>query len=572
MRKTGVFRIRVITSIVLTLALLLLVRLYYIQVVNNQMYVDAANRQYVHTVNNLYDRGNIFFTTKDGEQVSAATIRSGYVLAVNPSIINDAESLYGSLAPFLSVDKDLFIERATLPNRTYVEVENRLSDELAEEINALNLDGVTLYKNQWRYYPGETLGARTVGFTGLTEYNYIPTGRYGLERYYESVLKYEEDKVAVNLFAELFGNLGDIAFQKEIQKTGDIVTTIEPTVARVLQQTLQNTNDLWNSEVTGGVIINPKTGSIYALDAVPTFNLNDRTGVPIEDFRNPLVEDVYEFGSIIKPLTMAAGIDSGAVSRSTTYYDSGAVELDDYTIRNYDGRGRGTVDMQEVLNQSLNTGVTFIVKAMGKNRFRDYFMSLELGELSNIDLPNETKGLVSNLNSPRDVEYATASFGQGIALTPIAAVRALSALANGGKLITPYIANKISYRSDGTQEVMVRSEAKDVFKAETSEEISRMLTEVVDTALKNGQVKNDRYSVAAKTGTAQIADSINGGYYDDRFLHSFFGYFPSYDPEFLIFLYTVEPKGARYASETLTDPFVELVNFLINYYEVPPDR
>jgi cell division protein FtsI/penicillin-binding protein 2 len=392
-----------------------------------------------------------------------------------------------------------------------------------------------------------------------------------LERYYDDVLVHKSERIAVNFFAEIFTNVGGYIFDTTPQRTGDIVTTIEPTVARLLDQTLEEVQDEWGSKHTGGIIMNPQTGAIYAMNAVPTYDLNDRSGVSIENFQNPLVENVYELGSIIKALTVAAGLDANAISPSTTYYDSGELELDTFTIRNYDGRGRGTVDMQEVLNQSLNTGVAFIVDTMGKGVFREYFKALKLGSETGIDLPNEAFGLINNLNSPRDVEYATASFGQGIALTPIAAVRALAALGNGGVLVTPHIADEIRYLDGSVKEVLYPPGDR-VFTEETSLTISRMLTAVVDDALKNGDVAIPTHSIAAKTGTAQIADRENGGYYDDRFLHSFFGYFPSYDPQFLVFLYTVEPQGVRYASETLTDPFMDVTRFLINYYDIPPDR
>jgi cell division protein FtsI/penicillin-binding protein 2 len=339
----------------------------------------------------------------------------------------------------------------------------------------------------------------------------------------------------------------------------------------MLDSELLKVQEKYTSTLTGGIIINPKNGEIYALNAIPTFNLNDRGGADINAFRNPLVENVYEMGSIIKALTMAAGIDSGAVSESTTYYDAGFLDMDTETIRNYDKRGRGTVSMQEVLNQSLNTGVAHIVKTMGKEKFRSYFQALKIGNETGVDLPSEAHGLVSQLESPRDIEYATASYGQGIALTPIATVRALAALGNGGRLITPHIATKIE-NQDGTFKDIVYPEGDQVFTKETSEEVSRMLTTVVDKALSGGKQKQEHYSIAAKTGTAQIADNAGGGYYDDRYLHSFFGYFPAYDPEYLILLYTVEPKGVKYASETLTEPFMELTKFLINYYNVPPDR
>ena len=573
MRKEAVFRIRILTTCVLLLALVLVARLYQIQILHAEDYQERGEQQYVHTVEELYDRGSIFLTTKDNELIASATVRSGYVLAVDPSKTENAEALYSALDPHIDLDKETFITRATLSNRTYVEIDTELSEQSAEAISGLDLRGVQLFRNRWRYYPGNTLAARTVGFVGYAgeEKAEEQTGRYGLERYYEEILSRPQDRLSVNFFAEIFSNLGDLVFDNDDKREGSIVTTLEPTISRMLQEELQETNDEWGSKLTGGIIINPKNGEIYALDAVPTFNLNDRTGASVEDFQNPLVENVYEFGSIVKALTMAAGLDSKAVSAGTTYYDSGKLELDTFTIGNFDGRGRGTVDMQEVLNQSLNTGVAYIVDTMGKNRFRDYFLKLKLGSETGIDLPGETHGLIENLNSPRDIEYATASFGQGIALTPIAMVRALSVLGNGGKMITPHIVKKIEYKDGGEKEILF-PEGQQVWSEETSEEISRMLVNVVDDALRGGDVALPNYSIAAKTGTAQIADPNNGGYYDDRYLHSFFGYFPAYDPEYLVFLYTVEPKNVRYASETLTEPFMDISKFLINYYNLPPDR
>jgi len=572
MRKVAVLRIRLITGVVILFSLILLGRLYQVQVLDHEVYLNKGESQYVHTVHDLYDRGSVYFTTKNGERVSAATVQSGYVLAINPTQVTNADNLYTELQQFLTLDEDIFLTRATLPDRRYVEIQDELSTDASETIEQLDLDGVQMYRNQWRYYPGAQLAARTVGFVGYSGEgkNEQPKGIYGLERYYEETLYRDNQRLSVNFFAELFSNLGRMVFSEE-KHSGNIVTSIEPTVSRVLQNKLLEIQEEWGSSVTGGIIINPKTGEIYALDAVPTYDLNDRSEASIEDFRNPLVENVYEMGSIIKPLTMAAGIDNVSVSPSTTYYDAGHLDLDTYTIRNYDGRGRGTVSMQEVLNQSLNTGVAFVVDTMGKDRFRNYFKNLKLGSETGIDLPNEAHGLIDNLDSPRDVEYATASFGQGIALTPIATVRALATLGNGGKLITPHIVQAIEYE-DGTTKEVSYPDGEQVFSPETSEEISRMLITVVDDALLNGSVKLDNYTIAAKTGTAQMADNANGGYYDDRFLHSFFGYFPAYDPEFLVFLYTVEPKEARYASQTLTLPFMDITEFLINYYNVPPDR
>ncbi len=553
------------------MSLVILTRLYIVQIHQHNFYADMAERQYVHTVNDLYSRGAIYFTARDGSLVSAATVQAGYLLSIDPSRINDSEAVYQSINSVVEIDHESFITKASNQKRTYSEILPQVSSDIADKIEALDLTGVQLYRNQWRYYPGNDLSARTIGFVGYGAGSNQLTGRYGLERQYDDVLLRDEDRLSVNFFAEIFSNLGSIIFDNSDSRLGDVVTSLEPTVSRVLDQQLQATQDKWNSDLTGGIVINPKTGEIYAMNAVPTFDLNDRRGVSLGAFKNPLSESIYEFGSVVKALTMAAGLDSRAVTAATTYYDAGKLTFDGFTIGNYDGRGRGTVDMQEVLNQSLNTGVSFVVKQMGKDKFREYFKALKLGKETGIDLPNEASGLVSNLESPREIEYATASFGQGIAMTPISIVRALSTLGNGGKLITPHIATRIEYEDGEVREIKY-PEGEQIFSAETSEEISRMLTIVVDKALANGTAALPNYSVAAKTGTAQIADPVNGGYYPDRYLHSFFGYFPSYDPQFLIFLYTVEPKGVQYASHTLTDPFMEITKFLINYYDIPPDR
>jgi len=208
---------------------------------------------------------------------------------------------------------------------------------------------------------------------------------------------------------------------------------------------------------------------------------------------------------------------------------------------------------------------------MGKELFSRYMQKYGIGEETGIEIPNETRGLTDNLKSTRDVEHATASFGQGIAMTPIATVKALAALGNGGTLVSPHVVDRVEYDLGGSHKTYPDPEER-VLKNETSEEITRMLVAVVDEALLGGTVALPKYSIAAKTGTAQIAKLDTGGYYEDKFLHSFFGYFPAYDPEFLVFLYTIEPKEARYASQTLTYPFIDTVKFLINYYEVPPDR
>lgn len=320
-RKNAIIRIRIITGLVLFLSFILLGRLYQIQILQHETFYERAERQYVHTVRDVYSRGAIYFLTKNNEKVSAATVQSGYLLAINPSRITDAEATYNAINTVYPLERELFLLRANKKERSYYEMAQELTNKEANAIAALELDGVQLYRDRWRYYPGEDLSARTVGFVGHTTESNALTGRYGLERYYEDILTRDGEYMSVNFFAEIFTNLGSIIFDTTESRTGDVVTTIEPTVARMLDRELRETQDAWGSKITGGIIINPKNGEIYAMNAVPNFNLNNRAGAGIEDFKNPLVEDVYEMGSIIKALTVAAGIDSGAVSPSTTYFD-----------------------------------------------------------------------------------------------------------------------------------------------------------------------------------------------------------------------------------------------------------
>jgi stage V sporulation protein D (sporulation-specific penicillin-binding protein) len=568
MKSDLIVRIRIISGIVFLVAIVLLGRLYFVQIMHGTDFSNDADRQYTNAGQDLYNRGSIFLNDKDGRLVSGATLRSGFTIAISPKNLKDPEEVYEKISALIEIDQDTFFLRAGKKDDPYEEIAKRIDPDTAHAIDDLDIDGVNIYKDRWRFYPGETLASQTLGFVGFIGDEFA--GRYGLERYYDDILERNNNGMYVNFFAEIFANINNAVFKKG-NRSGDIIISIEPSVQLFLESKLTEVNEKWNSKQTAGVIINPQNGEIQALGVYPTFNVNEfGEEESASIFSNPIVESVYEMGSIIKPLTMVAGIDAGAVTATTTYYDAGSIDLNGYTISNFDGKGRGLVPMQEVLSQSLNTGVAFVVEEMGNKRFADYMLSFGVGDETGIDLPNESAGLVSNLNAPRDLEYATASFGQGIAMTPISTVRALSVLANGGKLITPHLVEKIKYTSGFSKTVSFQDER--VLKEESTEEITRMLVNVVDDALLGGTVKLDNYSVAAKTGTAQIADLINGGYYEDRFLHSFFGYFPAYDAEYLVFLYTVEPKEVRYASQTLTHPFIDTVKFLINYYEVPPDR
>lgn len=564
-------RAYIVLVIWMIFAFCIILRAFYVQVIKHSYYTELGTKQYVSSVPINFDRGSIFFSKYKGAPVPAAQLRTTYRIAIDPTQLRDVEVTYTKLAKYLSLDKSSFLEKAEKKNDPYEEIAKGVGQDVVTLLKLQNIKGVSYYKDNERSYPQESVGAKVIGFVGNNGVRV--RGQYGLERYYDDVLVRNSDDMTVNFFAELFTDIKKTIVSNSDKQEGDILLTIDAEAERVLHATLLETKTAWKSDLIGGIIMDPNTGAIIAMDGFPSFDPNQFQEVKDASyFINQNISGVYEMGSIIKPITMAAAIDSGAVNENTTTYnDTGFRDLNGYKVRNFDGKPRGkNTTMQTILDKSLNVGIVFLVEQLGEKRFQEYFKKFGLGQETGIDVPGEASGLTKNLDSNVFVDSATAGFGQGIAITPIQTIRALAVLGNGGKLVTPHIVDSIMYQN-GESKKIIEDNQEQVLQASTSERISRMLVHVVDTALKNGDYKMDHYSIAAKTGTAQMVKP-GSGYYEDRYLHSFFGYFPAYEPKYIIFLFHTYPKGAEYASATLTDPFFKLVKFLISYYEVPPDR
>lgn len=570
MRAALRFRLRLLSVAIILFALLLILRLYFVQVVHGEEFALKAERQYTKSATALYDRGSIYFTRKDGTHLSAAGVSTGFKLALTPDLLEDPDGAYALISANLAVDEAEFREAAGKIGDPYESIATHVPEAAGQAIADAELPGVVVERDRWRTYPAGVSAAQSIGFVAFDNDDSL-AGRYGLERYYDDVLSRRSEGLFGNFFAELFANLNSVTGDGRDAREGDLITTLEPVVSEKLRQVLLETNAHYGSLETSGIIMNPKTGEIIALDSVPSYDPNDVAGSNPEHFGNPLVEHRHEFGSIVKALTMASGLDAGVITPSTTYSDTGCITLNTKKICNHDLKARGTASMQDILSQSLNLGVSFISQRLGHEKMRTYIEKLGLGTETGIDLPSEIPGDIENIkDSPRDVEYATAAFGQGIASTPVEMIRALGALANEGMIVTPHLVKAIRLES-GIVKELSWGDSERVYSPEAVEKTTRMLVHVVDNDLAGGTAGIPEMSIAAKTGTAQVSDA-GGGYSSYRYFHSFFGYFPAYEPEFIILLYTREPQGVRYASETLTEPFMELTKFLISYYDLPPDR
>ena len=548
---------------------LIFLRLYSVQVLSYSSYKALAEGQHSLYKELVPQRGEIFLKDKNGDYPVAVNRETKMAYAV-PKEIKDPARAADFLSANLGLDREEIFSKINRPEDYYAVIKHRLSDEEIAKINEAKIEGIHLIEESYRYYPAGELAANILGFVGWNGNGL--SGQYGIEGHFEKELKGEEG----NLFQNRDSSGGWIAIGKreKVDATNgeDLYLATDHIVQFETEKILQGAMKKFGAEKGCIIVMEPETGKILALASFPTFNPNEYSKTENMDaFRNLAVNDAYEPGSIFKAITMAAAVDSGKVNAETSYVDTGSVQEAGYTIKNSEEKVYGRQTMTQVLESSINTGAIFAEKLLGNNNFRDYLERFGFGEPLGVDITGEASGSIANLkNLNRNIQFFTASFGQGITTTPLQILSAYNVIANGGTLMKPEIVEKKVY-SDGSEEAVDPQEIHRVISKSAADETTKMLISVVE----NGHGKRagvPGYWVAGKTGTAQVAKANGGGYEENKTIGSFAGYAPADNPRFSIIVRMDAPKNVQWAESSAAPTFGELMKFLLEYYNIEPTR
>jgi cell division protein FtsI/penicillin-binding protein 2 len=500
-------------------------------------------------------RGKIYFQDKNQKLIPVAINKSfPQIYAVPEEIINPIETAQ-AIANVTGLNADELAQKFSKPEDLYELIQKKADPTLAQKIKDLGLSGIYVNETTCRYYPYGEMASQVLGYVkdDVTDFH----GQYGLEKYYDDELSVESGVGGILSFL----SLKNILFNNN---NYDLVSTIDYNIQKKAEELLKTGAEKWSAEKGNAIVIEPKTGRILAMVNFPNFNPNNYSKSSAGTFINYSTQMTYEPGSTFKVMTMAAGLESKKITPQTQYYDSGEVKVDDRIIKNWDLKAHGWQTMTDVIAKSLNTGVVFAESKMGHDLFYQYALQSRINQKTGIDLPGEVKGNINNLKGFQDVYFATAAFGQGITATPLGMLSIISAIANKGMMMTPYVIEKM-VSSDGGNEAMIepRENAR-IMEEETARLMRVMMTNAVDV---NQAATIKGYQVAGKTGTAQVPDA-NGKYGNDT-IHSFVGFVPAENPRFAVLVKLDKPE-ADLAGATVIPIFKELTQFILNYYEIAP--
>lgn len=552
-------------------AALIIYRLFSLQILQHPFYEALASDQHDIYEKLIPERGEILVHDRfSGDRLyPVATNKTFQLVYAVPKRIQDPKKTAELLAPLLEVKPEDILPRLEKSDDLYEPLKHQVPEEIAAKIKELNLPGIEFNDESYRYYPEGRTFSHLLGFVGYQGDE--QKGQYGLEGYFEKELAGQQGFLQAQMDAA--GNwitVGNMEMKEAIDGS-KLILTIDRTVQFTVCDKLAKAVKKHGADAGSAIVMNPETGAILAMCNVPDFDPNSYNEVAdVNVYINRAIYNEYEPGSVFKPVTIAAALNEGVIGPNTKYTDAGAVEIGKYTIRNAGGQIYGEQTMTQVLENSINTGAMFVAEKVGNEKFLKYVSDFGFGKKANITLQTEVPGDISSLEQMKDIYRATASFGQGITVTPLQLVTAYAAIANGGKLIRPYLVDEI-ITPDGLRQKTQPEIIREVISTKTAATLGAMLVRVIENGHgKRAGVKG--YYLAGKTGTAQIPRKDGAGYDPNRTIGSFAGFGPVEDPAFVMAVRIDVPRDVIWAESSAAPLFGEIAEFLLNYYEVAPTR
>lgn len=555
-------RLLIIFGLVFFLTGSILFRLFEKQVIEHDDFVKAAESQSTATTTIAAPRGKIYAKDKDAQLYPLAISQWQYLLEVSPRQVKDKKKLAELLAKELPELKEEEIFQKINNDKLYVPALIKGLDELrAQAITKQSYKGVFVKPVLARVYPeGDKIAPQALGFVGADG-----TGKYGVEAIHDDLLRGHGGSAKAK--RDSLGRLIDILSTEKSVAGQDLILTIDYNLQFVVESKLREALEKYKADGGSIVAMDPSDGDILAIAGSPSYDPNAFSSLKGDEqfkFLTPAASNIYEPGSVFKPLTMAAALDSKLVEPDTTNVFGKSVVVKDREIFNAENKVYGKETMTQVLENSDNVAMVWISSLLGAEKEREYFSKFGFGAKSGIDLVGEQSGRLPPDKEWNDVLRSTAAFGQGVSVTTVQLAAAYSALVNKGVLVTPHLVEK-SVQGDEAENLKIETRGQ-VISPETSEKIRQMMVSVVE----NGhgkRAKVEGVSVGGKTGTAEVPNP-EGGYYTDRHIGTFAGFFPADDPKIVMVVRLDNPKTVEFAESSAAPTFGEIAAWLVNYLQL----
>ena len=561
MKKWELARFVLVLAFILFLYLSLITRLFYWQIIRAEELKELGERQSSEVFRVPAVRGEIF----SSDNFPLATNTVSHILYSNPKVVKDKEKSSEILSTLLNQD-EASISALLEKDLFWVKIAGNLSGQTKKEIENLKLPGFGFQQEFSRFYPEASMAAHLIGFVGKDESGQNH-GYFGIEGKYNEQLEGRSGKIFS--IRDAFGNkiVNDLREDKKIDGRS-VKLALDRSIQFFTEKRLRDGLEKYNAEGGSAIVMDTASGAILAMSSIPSFDPKKYYRFDSDTYINPVLSDLYEPGSTFKVLIMAGAIDSNLVKRDTKCdVCQGPIQMGEYKIRTWNDKYFTNPTMNDVIVHSDNTGMVFVGRKLGLKRMIDYLKKFGLGQPSGIDLQGETTGYIRSEKSWRPIDLATASFGQGISATPIQLISAVNSVANGGKLMQPYVVSEI-ITEDG-KKIVIKPEVRN---RTISQAAAKMITSMMVDAVENGEAKWTKvknYKIAGKTGTAQIP--VAGHYDPNQTIASFVGFFPADNPRVTMLILINRPKTSIYGSETAAPIFFNIARDIIKYYNLPPN-